>query len=51
MYSKEYKELKELLKKLKQQLEEDEVLQEYYYFIEPIGIKEKIYERYLSRVI
>ena len=33
MYSKEYIELLELLKKLKDQLEEDKVLQEYYYFI------------------
>lgn len=45
MYSKEYIELLELLKKLKEQLEEDKVLEEYYYFIEPLGIKEKIYER------
>ena len=44
MYSKEYIELLELLKKLKEQLEEDKILQEYYYFIEPLGIKEKIYE-------
>ncbi len=45
MYSKEYIELLELLKKLKEQLEEDIILQDYYYFIEPLGIKEKIYER------
>lgn len=45
MYSKEYIKLLELLKKLKEQLEEDKILQEYYYFIEPLGIKEKIYER------
>lgn len=45
MYSKEYIELLELLKKLKEQLEEDKILQEYYYFIESLEIKEKIYER------
>lgn len=50
MYSKEYKELLELLEKLKEQLEQDKVLEEYYYFIEKEEV-EKIYERYLSRII
>ena len=45
MYSKEYIELLELLKKLKEQLEEDKVLQEYYYFIEFNKIKENKNER------
>lgn len=50
MYSKEYIILKELLIDLKKQLEEDKVLEEYYYFIEKEEV-EKIYERYLSRNI
>ena len=50
MYSKEYIILKELLIELKKQLEEDKILQDYYYFIEKEEV-EKIYERYISRII
>ena len=49
MYSKEYKELLELLKKLKEQLEEDKVLQEYYYFIKLEELKDDKILRIIQR--